>query len=210
MAGTHSTIRRVPKLVLVTDRTATAGRDLVDVVARALDAGLPAVQLRDKDLAGRDLVALAERLRVLTRRAGALFFVNDRVDVARAVDADGGHLAAASRPVEAARALLRSDALVGRSTHAVAEVAETTADFVVFGPVHDTPSKRAYGAPQGDASLRAAVAHALVPVLAIGGMDATTAGAARAAGVHGIAVVRAILGASDPARATRTLCDVMR
>ena len=210
MAGTHSTIGRVPKLVLVTDRTATAGRDLVDVVARALDAGLPAVQLRDKDLAGRDLVALAERLRVLTRRAGALFFVNDRVDVARAVDADGVHLGAASLPVEAARALLRSDALVGRSTHAVAEVAETTADFVVFGPVHDTPSKRPYGAPQGDASLRAAVAHALVPVLAIGGMDATTAGAARAAGVHGIAVVRAILGASDPARATRTLCDVMR
>ena len=78
MATTHTTLAHIPKLLLVTDRHATAGRDLVDVVARALAVGLPAVQLRDKDLPGGALYRLAERLRGETARTGALFFVNDR------------------------------------------------------------------------------------------------------------------------------------
>ncbi|MGH7895945.1 MAG: thiamine phosphate synthase, partial [Candidatus Binatia bacterium] len=80
---------RIPNLVLVTDRRATGGRDLEGVVDSALGAGLPAVQLRDRDLPGRELFRLAERLRASTRRANALFFVNDRIDVALAVGADG-------------------------------------------------------------------------------------------------------------------------
>ena len=92
MTATHSTNPRIPKLFLVTDRTATGGRDLVAVVEQALAAGLPAVQLRDKDLPGRALFHLAERLRAATHRSGALLFVNDRVDVARAVGADGVQL----------------------------------------------------------------------------------------------------------------------
>src|SRR5687767_69696 len=111
MAATNSTDPRVPKLVLVTDRHATGGRDLVGVVEQALAAGLPAVQLRDKDLPGRALFALAERLRDATRRTGALLFVNDRVDVARAVGADGVQLGASTIPVDAARALLPPGAL---------------------------------------------------------------------------------------------------
>src|SRR6185436_16593624 len=87
-----------PALVLVTDRHATAGRDLVTVVEAALDVGLPAVQLRDKDLGGRALLALAERLRAATSRRRALLFVNDRVDVAIACGADGVHLGGASMP----------------------------------------------------------------------------------------------------------------
>jgi thiamine-phosphate pyrophosphorylase len=143
-----------PALVLVTDRHATGGRDLVDVVARALDAGLPAVQLRDKDLSGRALLVLAERLRALTARTGALLLVNDRVDVAVAVGADGVHLGGGSMPVEVVRRMLPPHALIGVSTHAPADVAATAADFVVFGPVYATPSKAAFGAPQGVAALR--------------------------------------------------------
>lgn len=195
----------VPRLVLVTDRHATAGRPLEDVVAAALDAGLPAVQLRDKDLAARDLAALAVRLRARTRGTGALLFVNDRVDVALAVDADGVHLGGASLPVRVARGLLPPGRLIGESTHAAGEVAASAADFVFFGPVHATPSKPAGRAPQGEAALAAAVRVARVPVLAIGGLDATTAAAARAAGAHGVAVIRAILGAPDPAAATHAL-----
>src|SRR5690348_8842435 len=105
MATIPHTIARGPTLVLVTDRRATGDRDLVDVVARALDAGVPAVQLRDKDLPGRALAALAERLRAATARTGALLFVNDRVDVARAVGADGVQLGATSMPVDVARGL---------------------------------------------------------------------------------------------------------
>ena len=195
---------RVPVLLLVTDRHATAGRDLVTVVERALDAGLPAVQLRDKDLPGRALFVLAERLRVATRRTGALLFVNDRVDVARAVDADGVQLGASTLPVDVARTLLPAGALVGESTHTIDEVRATRADFVVFGPVFETPSKRAYGAPQGE-RVRDAVAAAPVPLVAIGGIGAENAGGLRAAGVHGVAVIRAILGADDPAATTRAL-----
>ena len=105
--------------MLVTDRRATAGREMLDVVRRALDAGLPAVQLRDKDLPGRALFALAEALRAATSRSGAQLFVNGRVDLARAVGADGVQLGVESLPLEVARALLPADALVGRSTHAV-------------------------------------------------------------------------------------------
>jgi thiamine-phosphate pyrophosphorylase len=209
MATTHSTTARIPKLLLVTDRHATAGRDLVDVVERALDAGLPAVQLRDKDLPGGALFRVAERLRIATARTGALLFVNDRIDVARAVGADGVQLGAASLPVDAARALLGATALVGASVHTLDEVAETAADFVVFGPVFDTPSKRAFGPPQGTARLRAATTRAGVPVLAIGGVEPANVVAVRAAGAHGVAVIRAILVAPDPATATRTLIASM-
>jgi len=198
-----------PRLVLVTDRHATAGRDLVDVVAAALDAGLPAVQLREKDLPGRALLILAERLRQLTARAGALLLVNDRVDVAVAVGADGVHLGGGSLPADVARRLLPPGALVGVSTHAPAEAASATADFVFYGPVYATPSKAAFGPPQGLAALRQAAAAARVPVLAIGGVTAATVPATRAAGATGVAVIRAILSADDPALATRGLLQVL-
>ena len=199
-----------PKLVLVTDRHATGGRELSDVVAAALDAGLPAVQLRDKDLPGRPLLALAERLRALTARTGALLFVNDRVDVAIAAGADGVHLGGGSMPVEAARRLLPPGAVIGVSTHSAEELSTTTADFAFFGPVYATPSKAAFGAPQGEARLREAVTAARVPVVAIGGITGAAVPAVRAAGAAGIAVIRAVLGHEDPAAATGALLEALR
>lgn len=199
-----------PPLVLVTDRRATAGRDLVDLVTAALAAGLPAVQLRDKDLPGRELFALAERLRAVTAHHGARLFVNDRVDVAVAVGADGVHLGTGAMPVAVVRRLLPPHGLIGVSTHAPAEVAATRADFAFFGPVHATPGKAAFGAPQGEGRLREAVAGAAVPVLAIGGMTAAGIAGARAAGAAGVAVIRAILGADDPAVATHALLRALR
>lgn len=194
----------VPRLVLVTDRHATAGRDLVDVVSRALDAGLPAVQLRDKDLPGGPLFALATRLRAATKRTAALLLVNERVDVAVAAGADGVQLGHGALAVADARRLLAPGALVGVSTHAPAEVAAAAAagaDFALFGAVWATPGKVA----AGPVALAAAVAAAPLPVLAIGGVGAPEAAAARAAGAAGVAVIRAILGAPDPAAATRAL-----
>jgi thiamine-phosphate pyrophosphorylase len=195
----------LPPLLLVTDRHACDGRDLADVVAAACDAGLRAVQLRDKDLTGGALFALAERLRTITGRTGALLLVNERVDVAIAAGADGVHLGGGAMAVADARALMPPGALVGVSTHAPAELATSDADYALFGPVWDTPSKRAFGAPQGTARLREAVAAASRPVLAIGGIDAAHIAAVRAAGAHGVAVIRAILTAEHPAAATRAL-----
>lgn len=188
----------------MTDRHATGDRDLVDVVVRALDAGLPAVQLREKDLTGRALLALAERLRKATAARGAALFVNDRLDVALAVGADGVHLGERSFPVDVARVVL-SHATIGASVHDVADAAASAADFVFFGPVFATPSKALFGEPQGTVRLAEAVRAAAVPVLAIGGIDRETVAAVRATGAHGMAVIRAILAAADPAEATRAL-----
>ena len=195
---------RVPRLVLVTDRHATGGRDLEDVVARALDAGLPAVQLREKDLPGRPLMALAERLRHETTARGALFFVNERIDVALAVGADGVHLGEQSFPVDVARTLA-PQAMIGTSVHDPAAAATSGADFVFFGPVFATPSKASFGAPQGSARLAAAVRDARTPVLAIGGIEPAVLDTVRGSGAHGIAVIRAIASAADPGAATRQL-----
>jgi len=192
--------RALPRVILVTDRRATAGRDLVDVVRAALDAGLPAVQLREKDLSGRELFALAEALRAATTRAGALLLVNDRVDVAIAAGADGVHLGGGSMPVAVARRLVGPDALIGVSTHAPGE-APADADFAFFGPVWETPGKTAVG----PARLAEAVAATAVPVLAIGGVTAARVSEALAAGARGVAVIREILAAREPAAATQGL-----
>ena len=167
----------------------------------ALDAGLPAVQLREKGLPGRPLLALAERLRAATARTGALLLVNDRVDVAIAAGADGVHLGGGSIPADAARALLGPDALIGVSTHAPGEPT-AGADLAFFGPVWETPGKTAVGT----ARLAEAVRAASVPVLAIGGATAARLPAVRDAGAAGAAVIRAILAAPDPGRAT---CDLL-
>jgi len=190
----------IPSLILVTDRHAIAGRELVAVIEAALDEGLPAVQLRDKDLPGRPLFALAERLRVATARRGALLFVNDRVDVAIAVGADGVHLGGGSMPVDVVRGLVGGEMTIGVSTHAPGE-APAGADFAVFGPVYATPGKTAVG----EARLAAAVAAAAIPVLAIGGVTADRIAPVRRAGALGVAVIRAVLAADDPAAATRAL-----
>jgi len=159
------------------------------------------VQLRDKDLPGGPLFALAERLRAASAQTRALLFVNDRLDVALAVGADGVHLGGGSMPADVARRLVGADALIGVSTHAPGE-APADADLAFFGPVYVTPSK---GGAQGEARLAEAVRAAAIPVLAIGGVTAARVPAVRAAGAAGAAVIRAILAAPDPAAATRAL-----
>jgi thiamine-phosphate pyrophosphorylase len=132
--------------------------------------------------------------------------VNDRVDVALASGADGVHLPAASLPSAVARRLLGPVAWIGRSTHAADEAEEALdegADYVVLGPICPTPSKEAFGPPLGIAALTALRRSSRV--LAIGGIDATNAAATRAAGAHGVAVIRAVLDAPDPAAVVRAL-----
>lgn len=197
----------VPRLILVTDRHAIAGRDLIDVVCAALDTGLPAVQLREKDLPGVAVFALAERLRSETAARGALLFVNERVDVAVAVGADGVQLGHGAFGVADARRLLSPGALVGVSIHAATEAAQAAdADFLLFGAVYPTPGKNAVGV----AALRAAVAAAApLPVLAIGGITAVEVPELRAAGAAGVAVIRTILAARDAAEVTRALLGAL-
>ena len=194
------------RLYFVTDRKQTNGRPLVEVVHAALDGGVRAVQLREKDLEGGELYQLASTLRELTSRYQARLLINDRIDVALATDADGVQLGQTSFPVTVARQLLGPDKLIGVSTHSEEEIeAAAGADFILFGRVYFTPSKAAYGAPQGLERLRQAVMQSPVPVIAIGGIKEEQLSEVSATGVHGIGVISAISTAPDPAHAAREL-----
>ena len=199
-------------LYLVTDRNQTGGRDLLWVLERALEGGVRAVQLREKDLGGRELFVLAEKTRRLCERYQANLFVNDRVDVALGVDADGVHLGGDSMPVRAARELLGAEKLIGVSTHSIKEAREAEqekADFILFGPVYFTASKAAYGEPQGLGRLKKVVEKISLPVYAIGGVKAGNIAEVKETGVRGIALISAVLSASDPRVATRRILETL-
>jgi thiamine-phosphate pyrophosphorylase len=200
-------------LYLVTDRTQTHGRDLLTVLEQALDGGVKAIQLREKDLSGKELLDLAEQARRLCERYKASLFINDRIDVALAVDATGVQLGNASLPITTARSLLGSQKLIGASVHSAAEAqhAESNgADFILFGPVYFTPSKAAFGAPQGIPLLKRIVEISRPPVYAIGGIAAEKVSEVRAAGVYGVALISAIIGAENPKAATQTLLQLLQ
>ena len=197
---------RAPRVMLIVDVEEAAARR--GAVTAALAAGVDAVQLRDRRAGGGALFAAACELRTLTHAHGAALLVNDRIDVALAVAADGIHLPAASFPIAVARRLLGASAWIGRSTHAAGEAARAAgegADYVILGPVFPTPSKASYGPPLGVAAIAEAATRTERPVIAIGGIDAATAAAVRGAGARGVAVVRAILDAPDPAAVARAL-----
>ena len=196
------------RLYVVTDRHEAAGRDLEEIVAAAAQGGAGAIQLREKDLSARDLYALGARLQGALAPYGVPLLINDRLDVALALDAAGVHLAGHSLPTAVARRVLGAGKLLGVSTHSVEAArcaAEDGADFIVFGPVFTTPSKVAYGPPQGLQHLTTVVRAVRIPVLAIGGIDHTNLPQVMQAGAYGVAMIRAVLAAPDPYQATQQL-----
>jgi len=199
-------------LYLITDRNCTAGKPLVSVVRQALDGGARVVQLREKDLTGRELFALARELRSITRDYGARLIINERLDIAMAVEADGVHIGAGSIPLAIARQLLGEKRLIGYSAHAVEEAgqAETDgADFITFGPVYFTPSKAEYGTPQGIAMLAETAARVSIPVFALGGVKNSTIPEVMAAGAAGIALISAVMAENDPKGAAISLLKTL-
>lgn len=199
---------RPPRLYVVTDRQQTGGRDLVEVIEAAARGGAEAVQLREKDLSARDLYALGARLQDVLAPYHVPLLINDRIDVALALQAAGVHLAGHSLPTAVARRILGNDKLLGVSTHsldAARRAADEGADFVVFGPVFTTPSKLAYGPPQGLQQLTMVTQYVSVPVLAIGGIELANLTQVIAAGAYGVAMIRAVLAAPEPYAATHQL-----
>lgn len=195
-------------LYLVTDRHQAGGRDLQEVVGLALGAGVRAVQLREKDLTTRDLYHLADTLLPMTRAAGAALLINDRADVAMALGMDGVQLTRRSLPPKETRDLVGPTKLVGVSCHSLAEVREAAdggADFVVLGPIFETPSKAPFGSPLGTAVLGQARSATSLPILAIGGIRAAQIPAVMASGADGVAVISAVMAAPDPGAAASEL-----
>jgi thiamine-phosphate pyrophosphorylase len=202
------TPRSLFRLYVVTDRQQTAGRPLQEVLVAAARGGAGAIQLREKDLSARELYTLGVRLQEALAPYQVPLLINDRLDVALALDAAGVHLAGHSLPTAQARRILGAHRLLGVSTHSVAEARQAMAegaDFVVFGPVFETPSKLAYGPPQGLQHLANVVRQVTIPVLAIGGIDLTNLPQVMQAGAYGVAMIRAVLAAPDPCEATQRL-----
>jgi thiamine-phosphate pyrophosphorylase len=200
---------------LVTQESLSAGRSTRAVVEAAVDAGVGVVQLREKGRPARERYELGRDLRELTRAAGVTFVVNDRVDIAQAVDADGVHLGDSDLPVPVARELLGPDAVIGRSvaTVADAEAAQAAgADYLGVGAVYRTGSKADLDDDEHGVgpSRVAAIADAVdLPLVGIGGITPANAAEVAAAGADGVAVISAITAADDPTEATRALREAV-
>lgn len=197
-------------IYVITDRTQTLGRSLEEVVGACVQGGARVFQLREKDLAARELAALAERLLQLITPARGLLLINDRIDVALATGADGAHLSQRGLPPAVARRLLGPTRLLGVSCHSLAEAEEAQqggADFILLGPIFYTPSKASYGPPVGLELLREVRPNIRLPIFAIGGITAARRTEILAAGADGVAVISAVMAAPDVSAAVRALLE---
>ena len=181
------------------------------MVEAACAGGADIVQFRDKQIIGRERYQVATRLRAICARHGVLFIVNDTLEVALAVEADGVHLGQDDLPVPTARSLTQRmgvrNFLIGCSTHSLEQALaaeEAGADYIAIGPVFATPTKPSYPAV-GLELVRRVIASTNLPHVAIGGIDATNVEKVLAAGARRVAVVRAVCGAPDIAGAAREL-----
>jgi thiamine-phosphate pyrophosphorylase len=205
--GVRTPLPRELKSILcnVTDRRALGGVDaLRAAIERVVAAGVDWIQIREKDLATRQLVELACFAVSSAAGSSTRVIVNDRLDLALAAGAAGVHLGETSVPVSSAaqwrRNAGRPDFLIGASCHSLESAAQAERDganYIFFGPVFDTPSKRSFGPPQGIEKLRNVSAQLSVPVLAIGGITAENSKQCREAGAAGIAAIRLFQGAND-------------
>jgi len=200
------------RLLVVTDRHQTNGRPLVPLLQRVVNAVAPAIQLRERDLSARELVTLARAVQVVTASRRSQLLINDRIDVALALEGVGVHLRSNSLPVTVARQMLGTQRLLGISAHSVEEAVQAAsqgADYIVLGPIYETPSKQLFGPPLGVHTLEKACRLVRIPIIGIGGVTSARAREMRRAGAFGAAVITAIFGAADVELAARELLDAV-
>ena len=200
-------------LYLVTDRTLAGGRDMDWIVREAVAGGVTMVQLREKDCSTAEFVALARELKSALQPLGIPLIINDRIDVALAVDADGVHIGQSDMPYETARALLGKDKIIGLSVETMDEVLAANAldvDYIGISPVYATPTKTDTLAPFGLVGIEEVMRLTRHRCVAIGGMNRDTIGEVIARGVEGVAVVSAIMAAKSPHKASEELARIIQ
>ncbi len=197
-------------LYVITDRLLARGRSPLEVADKAIEGGATCIQLREKDasVTTRELFNLAEKLRVLTREKGVALIINDRLDIALSVGADGVHLGQDDLPLGVARRLLLPGMILGASAgdpRQAREAQDLGAAYLGTGAVFGTATKPDAGEPIGPAALAAVCRSVEIPVVGIGGIDATNAREVIAAGAAGVAVISSVVGAADVAAAARRI-----
>ncbi len=200
----------IPCLCLVTDSKRFGSRPIEEVVAQAVDGGVNMVQLREKEMPAGELLALSERIKSITKDK-ALFFINDRVDVAIACQADGVQLGEDELPVPTVRQIAGNRLLIGRSVHSLERAEEAQragADFLIAGTIFPSPSHPG-ATPAGLEFLRALQQKVVIPYLAIGGVSNDNLASAIEAGAWGAAIVGAIGSAKSPKDSSKELKAIM-
>jgi len=199
--------KRIGRLHVLTDTKIQTRFSHVELARLAIEGGADTIQLRDKELSTRQLIKVAEELKELCKRHNKTFIVNDRVDVAFAVDADGVHLGQDDLPISVARKIL-GDKIIGGSAGDEGEFLRCLsqgADYIGFGPIFSTSTKLDAGPQVGLGALRAIVEKSPVPIIAIGGIGEHNVWQVLETGVYGIAVVSWVAKAMDPKVATQRL-----
>mgnify|MGYP000887205164 CR=1 FL=1 len=193
-------LRHRLRLVVITDQNLARPRSIVEVVEGALAAGARAVQLRGKSASARELQEMGSKLLSLTRPAGALFFINDRLDVALAIGADGVHLGPDDIPVSEARKVVPNSFLIGTSTdnpQQAAQLEDDGADYIGCGTVYPTMTKADAGQIIGLSGLDRVARSVDVPVIGIGGINLERSAEVSTTCASGIAVISAVMQASN-------------
>ncbi len=205
-------MKSIRGLYLVTDRDLCGGRPLDEIVLAAVRGGAACVQLREKNLPTRSFVEEARSIKALLAPFNVPLIINDRIDVALAVAAEGVHIGQEDMPYPLARRILGRGVIIGLSVETWADVElaeELDVDYLGISPIFETPTKtdtKGSWGLEGIARIRAYSRH---PLVAIGGLNAANAGAAMQAGADGVAVVSAICAAPDPFLASRELCRII-
>lgn len=206
-------MKSIGGLHVLTDTVIQKRFSHVELAGMAAAGGAHVIQYRQKQGSTRSLIETALEMKAVCRAAGALFIVNDRVDVALASEADGVHLGQEDFPIRLARELLGPDRIIGGSASTPDEArtcVEDGADYIGYGPVFPTASKDDAGPDCGLDELRRLCGYIDIPVVAIGGISTYNAAEVMAAGAHGIAVISSVCCEGEPEEAARRLFDLVR
>jgi thiamine-phosphate pyrophosphorylase len=195
-------------LYMVTDRGLARGRSTLEIVRAAVRGGVSCVQLREKTCSTREFIEEALKLKAFLDSSGVALIINDRVDVALAVAADGVHLGQSDMPLAAARSIVGDSMVIGISAESMRDAVEAEsggADYLGVSPIFATPTKTDTAAPLGLAGLQAIRRAVKIPLVGIGGLNRGNAAEVVRSGADGVAVVSAIVAAEDPEQAARDL-----
>jgi len=199
-------------LYLVTDRGLSRGRTTIQIVEAALCGGVTCVQLREKTCSTREFITQALSIKDHLKRHNVPIIINDRVDIAQAVNADGVHLGQSDMPIETAKAILKDSMIIGISAESLEDAVQGEkdgADYIGVSPIYATPTKTDAASPLGLEGLREIRKSVKIPLVGIGGLNRENAGEVINNGADGVAVVSAIVAADNPEKVARELKKII-